>query len=281
MLHSRFREVLLLDADNMPIADPTYLFDEPEYRRTGAVFWPDISCLAPHRKIWELTGVTYRREPAVESGQLLVNKSLSWPALALAAWMNCEHADFWYRYIYGDKDTFHFAWRRLGFDYAMPQHPMGSLPHTMIQHDFGGRPLFQHRHGNKWAMDTQMLRIPGFQREDRCLEYLAELRERWSGHFARPYSHDRSDEATRSVAETLTGGRWSLNEAGQRSVIAFRDDGRVLGGGPREQNWSLYVHPHDAILSISGIDSLAWLLARGDSETWVGEAPAERGRRVR
>ena len=280
MLHSGFREVLLLDADNMPLADPTYLFEEPAYQRTGAVFWPDKGCLAAHRKIWALTGVAYREEPAVESGQLLVDKAACWRPLALAAWMNCEHADFFYRYVYGDKDTFHLAWRRLGLDYAMPPHPMGSLPHTMIQHDFAGRPLFQHRHGNKWTLDNQLLRIPGFLWEDRCRGYLAELRECWSGRPAKPYRPDDADAPTRAIAESLTGSAWAMSTAEGERVVRFGNDGRVSGGGAREQHWSAQVHPLDAVLSISGIDSLAWLLARGNPDCWVGQAPAEPGRRV-
>jgi Mannosyltransferase putative len=40
LLHCRFAEVLLLDADNVPIVDPTFLFDTPKFQRTGAIFWP-------------------------------------------------------------------------------------------------------------------------------------------------------------------------------------------------------------------------------------------------
>ncbi|TYZ66328.1 hypothetical protein PybrP1_012482 [[Pythium] brassicae (nom. inval.)] len=39
--YSNFDSVLLLDADNLPAKDPTYLFDEPAFLRTGAIFWPD------------------------------------------------------------------------------------------------------------------------------------------------------------------------------------------------------------------------------------------------
>jgi len=38
ILHSRFQEVLFLDADNVPVVDPTFLFETDEYRRTGAIF---------------------------------------------------------------------------------------------------------------------------------------------------------------------------------------------------------------------------------------------------
>jgi hypothetical protein len=42
LLHSRFREVLLLDSDSLPLRDPQALFRSPQYMRDGALFWPDI-----------------------------------------------------------------------------------------------------------------------------------------------------------------------------------------------------------------------------------------------
>jgi alpha 1,2-mannosyltransferase len=41
LLKTGFREVLLLDADSFPVADPAFLFDIPQYQATGALFWPD------------------------------------------------------------------------------------------------------------------------------------------------------------------------------------------------------------------------------------------------
>lgn len=38
---SSFREVLMVDADNIVMRDPTFLFDDPLYQRYGAVLWPD------------------------------------------------------------------------------------------------------------------------------------------------------------------------------------------------------------------------------------------------
>jgi len=35
LLHSRFREVLLLDAYHVPVADPCFFFDLPKVRRLG------------------------------------------------------------------------------------------------------------------------------------------------------------------------------------------------------------------------------------------------------
>jgi len=47
IIHSGFEEVLFLDADNVPVVDPGFLFDTPQYREFGAVLWPDYRCLSP------------------------------------------------------------------------------------------------------------------------------------------------------------------------------------------------------------------------------------------
>ncbi|GMF20810.1 unnamed protein product [Phytophthora fragariaefolia] len=38
--NSHFNRVLFLDADNVPVRDPRFLFDLREFKETGAVFWP-------------------------------------------------------------------------------------------------------------------------------------------------------------------------------------------------------------------------------------------------
>lgn len=42
LLNSRFKEVLLLDCDVVPMRDPSYMFDAPEFRQAGNYFWGDI-----------------------------------------------------------------------------------------------------------------------------------------------------------------------------------------------------------------------------------------------
>jgi hypothetical protein len=174
-LHSSFEEVLSLDADNVPVRDPTYLFDSPEFAATGAVFWPDFGRLGPDRAIWRICEVPYRDEPEFESGQMLIHKRRCWRPLQLAMHLN-EHSDFYYRFIHGDKETFHMAWRMLGAEYAMVPYPVESLPTAMCQHDFKGRRVFQHRNGCKWTLTGHNPRTEGFAREAECLELLEELR---------------------------------------------------------------------------------------------------------
>lgn len=180
VLHSSFREVLSLDADNVPIVDPTYLFDTAQYTQYGAIFWPDYGQLDRKREIWDLCGVPYRSEPEFESGQMVINKETCWRALNLAWWYN-DHSEFFYKYIHGDKDTFHLAWRRTGTEYAMVPHPIESLDGVMCQHDFDGRRIFQHRNSHKWSFFGENKRLHGFLYEEDCRRHLEELRERWDG----------------------------------------------------------------------------------------------------
>lgn len=177
ILHSRFREVLLMDADNVPAVNPRYLFDTPEYKETGAVFWPDIGSLGPEKDIWKITGVPYNPQPDFESGQILVDKKRCWKALQLAMHYN-EHSDFYYQYIYGDKDTFRFAFLKTGTPFSMPSRGIDFIDGTLCQHDFEGRRVFQHRI-KKWSFGGKNPRTPGFLHEEACLEYLEELRSRW------------------------------------------------------------------------------------------------------
>jgi hypothetical protein len=200
IVHSHYREVLLLDADNVAVADPSFLFDTPEYLRVGAVFWPDFGRTGPDAAIWRLTGVPYRDEPEFESGQLIVDKRRCWPALQLAMWMN-QNSDFWYRYIHGDKDSFRFAWHGVGQEYAMPARPIeplyiaGRTDGVMCQHDFQGSRVFQHRNFGKWTLDRPNPRIAGFRFEEDCLGHLAMLEALWKGRMTGPDAGRGPDQA--------------------------------------------------------------------------------------
>jgi hypothetical protein len=180
ILHSPFREVLLIDSDNVPVQNPEFLFDTPEFRETGAIFWPDYQRMREDREAWSLFGVAYRDEPEFESGQIVVDKVRSWRPLNLAMWFN-EHSDFFYNHVHGDKDTFRFAWHRLNQRFAMPLFPIHSLEGTMCQHDFAGRRLFQHRNTDKWNIYRDNKRVADFLFEQECQEDVRCLRKLWDG----------------------------------------------------------------------------------------------------
>jgi ADP-heptose:LPS heptosyltransferase len=183
IINSPFEEVLLLDADNVPVLNPEFLFDTAPFKEHGAILWPDQGRLAPHATAWKVFDVPYRDEPEVESGQVLVNKSKCWAPLLLCLWYN-EHASLFYKHVYGDKETFHLAFRRLGASYAMTPHPVILADGALYHHDFDGRRLFQHRNMDKWNLLGRNRHIADFWFEKECLQFLGELAQRWDGQLA-------------------------------------------------------------------------------------------------
>ncbi len=180
ILYCSFEEVLLLDADNVPLRDPEFLFDTSEFRRDGAIFWPDHRVLDATRPIWKFCGLTPRSEREFESGQILVDKKRCWEALQLALWYN-NHSDFFYRHVHGDKETFHLAFRRVQKKFTLIPTPIHRLRGTMCQHDLDGNRLFQHRNLLKWRLFGPNRKVRGFRLESRCRRFLEELESRWDG----------------------------------------------------------------------------------------------------
>lgn len=225
VLHSSFHEVLYLDADNVPVRDPTELFTEPEYLAHGTIFWPDAGKVQRGSDQWSIFGVPYRDESEVESGQILVDKAVAWKALNLCDWYN-KHAEFFYRYCYGDKDTFRFAWRKAGIPYAMPPFPAEEHPHFLVQQDFAGHALYQHRCRDKWRLSGNR-RLPGFLFEEQCLADVAELRSRWS-----PKSRlGERVPADQEIFERLAGRTFHLMRIGRSAwKITLGDSGQVTAG---------------------------------------------------
>jgi hypothetical protein len=233
VLACRFRQVLLLDADNVPVVDPTFLFQTPELRETGAVFWPDrpepvtvrAARLTREHPVWALTGLEPRGDPSFESGQLCVDKSRCWRALRLTVWMN-EHAAFWYRFLYGDKDTFHVAWRKAGAAWSMPARPPTVLQGcAFAQHDFEDRVIFQHRHGDKWRLDGANIPIADFQHEDRCRAAIAHVR----AHVLAAIPAGPRDTSAQGFC-----GRWLWSRQAQPTrLVELRPDGLIGAGADR------------------------------------------------
>ena len=156
---SSFKEVLYLDADNICLINPDSLFDLPEYKKTGAVFWPDFWITDRNNPIWEIIGCPADDHKEQESGQLLINKEKCWPQVNLALYFNFNN-HIYYRLLHGDKDTFRFAWLALGKEFYFINHDVASggyfdesgrfAGNTMVQHLPNGEIGFLHRNLIKW-----------------------------------------------------------------------------------------------------------------------------------
>lgn len=270
LVHSRFEQVLLLDADNVPATNPEYLFEVPEFAGAGALVWPDLERLTEENPIWELCGVPFRSEPAWESGQLFLDKSRCWRALLIALHMNM-HSETFYPYTHGDKETFHLAWILAGAGWAMPDYPARSTTTGIYQRDFDGRLAFQHRTDAKWRLSGENQLSADFRHQAECLSFLSELRQRWSGMIgALPPRSERDGERERSLIET----RWySLEEPGRESrLLELLEGSRVGIGSARERMLRWYVRGE--ILTLDGAAGALPPLSAQVGGRWLSDAAA-------
>jgi len=171
VLHSPFKKVLCLDADAVPVVNPEFLFDTPQFNETGAIFWPHFGHLRSDSPIWKLCDVPYRDEPQWDAGQLVVDKERCWKALALTK-TYCGRFSLFRRHLSENNELFHMAFRKLRQPVAMTAHPARSLRDIVCQHDFDGHLIFQRRNLRKWRLFGKNFECPGFIRETECLDFL-------------------------------------------------------------------------------------------------------------
>jgi hypothetical protein len=279
IVHSPFREVILLDADNVPLVDPATLLFWPEYRATGAVFWPDLHSLGREHEIWEICRVAYHDEPEVESGQVVVDKERCWEALQLTLHLN-EHSGFYYRYVNGDKETFHMAWRMLNQPYSMPAarpewvtglvNPGdANFANVLLQHDFAGRIVFHHRTGAKWVAWGKNLHVPGFEYEAVCLDALRDLREQWDG---RVDLQPAIAAAPEREAELLRVRYYLYRRPGSEERMLSLLPGGKIGDGATEweECWRVDDDDGGRALIIEGRVGVTCRLARHPDGVWRG-----------
>ena len=267
-LHSRFQEVLMLDADQVPVRDPAELFHWPQYLETGALFWPDIVDLVPENPVWPLCGLEPRRCTSLDSGQLVVDKQRHWVALNLVLFLN-EQAETFYRLVYGDKDTFLLGWLLAQAPYALVPHRPFTDARCLVQRDFAGAPLFQHRTGAKWTYGHPQIELPNFVHQQECLSILGDLRRVWNGRLF--YSPARS-LAARAAEASLTGRPMRLVVFGEPELeIEFlRGHQFGIGRGPAVQNWYVGDGENGLELVIRDTDHDTYRFAPRPDGRWAG-----------
>lgn len=180
IINSRFENVFFFDADTTVHNDPTPIFDSSEFKNTGAIFWPDIRTMNDDRLIWEICGLHPTVAIEVEAGQMLINTKQNPKALEMGLFMN-EHCEFFYRHIWGDKDTMHMAFRMVDAPFLLiPTYQQlttkgrfAGLRHIWTD----GQPLVDHRIHCKWDLGL----VPQIQVDDSktnliCEGFMNELR---------------------------------------------------------------------------------------------------------
>lgn len=252
--YSSFQEVLYLDADNMCVQDPTFLFDAPLYNQYGAIFWPDLppfdrpEWMPP--TVWKNVGLERRDEIDFESGQFLIDKGRRSKELAITVHIN-YHSDWYYKFVYGDKTTYHLAWRVCGSDYAIPIHGPGWTWPFIIQRDFNGNVLFEHVcQGKHQLASSDPL---GLTHGEVSSSSVKKLRAQWHGDI---WSVKDCTNPELELMKTLAGRydyrRHNIGDSPSRKLNLL-PSGRIgEGAAGCEQSWCIRIIEETPTLVIVG-----------------------------
>ncbi len=266
---SRFDQVLLLDADQVPVADPACVFDWPEMREAGAVFWPDLLELAESNPVWEIAGLRPRNTRSMESGQLCIDRTRHWLGVCVADEIN-RRAETFYRIIYGDKDAFLLAFLMTDSGFAMVPHLPYQSEKCLYQRDFNGNPIFQHRTNAKFTLTGPQVFPQGFQHAAHCERYLAELGQVWNGRIYHPPV--RSPGACRAEDAIIREGHFSLLVANASTHQISLLPGHQVGQGRSHElaNWHIADGDDGLELVLMDPRKPAMVLAPAGNGSWQG-----------
>lgn len=132
LLASSFDEIVFMDCDILPCVDPTVLFGSEPYRRCGCLFWRDFFQYGVHENPYSTSTMAASialgakmgpGDMEVDSGMFLVDKGRHARALTYAAAMARMH-EYFYKQMYGDKESFRIAFGLAGADF----HVHGKMP---------------------------------------------------------------------------------------------------------------------------------------------------------
>jgi FkbM family methyltransferase len=293
IIHSPFKEVLFLDADQVPVVDPTYLFENVAYKDVGAMFWPDYFPYGWRikKEVFELLDLNVpgnSKKPewvnptdyiAFETGQILIDKSRHWDALHL--WQEFgQQAEFWYSackkgagvdLVYGDKDTAYLAWELLHKPYLMAPTTgwVGSdKSGAFIQHDWDNNIVFQHKcqpNAGKWNLYEENAPCPDFQYFEDCLQALKELKFKWLGKL---WDWNAQTEQEKNYAMPLVGEKQILHKDKKITTVSLLPDGRAISSNPEIRTWSIRIVDQPYI-NLVGDNTVHCFFGLDNYENWM------------
>lgn len=125
LLMSRFTDTLYMDSDNIPLIQPSTMFNSKEYKEHGMVSWPDFWKRSTNYKFYEMAGIknsgpTIMSTPSVESGEIMINKKTHPKTILLSHYYNVWGPSYFYPIFNqgfpgeGDKETFYLSSRVTG-----------------------------------------------------------------------------------------------------------------------------------------------------------------------
>jgi hypothetical protein len=268
---SRFREVLFLDADTVPLVPPAPILDWEIYRHSGLLLWPDILDLSEGNPIWTRLDLAPRDCTSVDSSVIAIDKERAWDVLNLAILLN-ERWQEVYQFLHGDKDTFLLAAILAGAQYQIIEHRPFHCDDDLIQRDPDGNAFVHHRTSSKWKLFGANRPVVDAALDVHCEQALADLQRRWSGIIF--HSPERSAQARAQEADMIATRRfcYQTNTNTERDLELL--PAGVVGDGraEHEQHWAVVERDGALVLQFFSATRVAVELVQRPDGNWRGHS---------
>jgi hypothetical protein len=146
---------------------------------------------------------------------------------------------------------------------------------VIVQHDFKGKTLFQHRNGQKWSVLRANPKVAGFLWEDECFCLLEDLKRRWQPKPNR-FPEDFTPEE-RQLYWTVCGQRFFDYRIGcDTYVVELAGDFTVNGDRSHGAlRWMIEADKEGTPLILLRYGRIPPCFLRRDAEgTWRGRVPS-------
>ncbi|MCZ2344362.1 MAG: alpha-1,3-mannosyltransferase family protein [Bacteroidales bacterium] len=179
LIHSRFQQIIHLDADTYPVADVSRLLPYLEHP-SGMVGWQgDSDQISWKRLGWNVP--PRKVPPLLPGGMIALDKTRAWPVLWLTHWI-CQHSDYYF-----PAKLSYRQWALMGDDEAMRiaawlRHtpplflgPVRKIPRIGYTVDLEEQPFLSHRWLAKFTPDNLLYGdVQAMRLFANCLERLTD-----------------------------------------------------------------------------------------------------------
>ncbi len=154
----------------------------------------------------------------------------------------------------------------------MPSAGPGWNVHTIVQFDFRGQIVFQHRCQDKWRFGGNRF-VDSLANEELCFQLVRDLASKWSGNL---WKNEAPTTMETETIEQLINTRVLYRRVGyDQRVIKLGPNREVIEGGAEcERLWHVNHVDGQPVLTLARLDRPTCHLRRDYEGIWRGSRPS-------
>ena len=255
LVHTRFRHVLLLDADSIAVDDPAMVFQFASYKLQGLTAWKDVVNIGAGDPSWRWFRLNPTQHLLLDTGQVAIDRKKHWKCVQFIKWLAIQ-ASFFDAFLGGNGCMSFAIWKTA--PHFVPEDLISNGSQGVISHCGPQEtPLFEHRSGQRNYCSP-----PSFQRRKNqpTKSYQGTKRKEIYHGFIHHHPLDKDTQRRNQLAADSRrvisqSSPWQLCEIDYDNLPRlFRDGGRRLPFVKDVISLLLKTAPQESIIILTNTD---------------------------